>query len=145
MIREACLDANIFLAALDEREPRHRDAFGLLQTIESQDSILMEPAIVVFEVTSVLTRKSHRHEIEADEAAARVDYFSQLPLLLQWQPGLLKRSADLARRLHLRDAYDSSYLAVAEARNIPLVTLDADFLKKAKRLYDKVIDPAHFI
>lgn len=141
---ETCLDANIFLAALDEREPHHGEAFDLLRAIESRDIILMEPAIVVFEVTSVLTRKSYRGELDEKQAAARVDYFSELPLLLQWQPGILKRSADLARRLHLRDAYDCFYLAVAEGRNIPLVTLDRGFLKKAKRIYGKVIGPADF-
>jgi predicted nucleic acid-binding protein len=142
---EACLDANIFVAVLDVREPRHQESLELLEYMEARDVVMMEPAIVGFEVTSVLSRKSMRGDLSAEGAADLIDYFSKLPLLLQWQPPLLRRSSALARQLSLGTAYDCSYLAVAEARDIPFITLDTAFARKAKRVYERILEPFEYL
>ncbi len=141
---EVCLDANIFVASLT-REPAQESCLELMQHIEQHQSALFEPALLVFEVTSSFRKKQLRGELNGAEAERGLEIFFNLPLLLQWQDFLMQKSIRFAEQLKFKNTYDSAYLAVAETRGIPLVTLDAELQAKGKRLYRDIYTPEQFL
>lgn len=136
---EVVLDSNIFISALTLGEERRSKALHVLQWIDAQDIDIFEPSLVVFEFTSVLQRKQMARELTAQEASRALELFLKIPVLLQWQDFVLRKAISLAMQLGLKNAYDCSYLAVASAREIPLITADLEFVKKAKAIYPQIV------
>ena len=144
MIREVCLDANIFVSCF-VREHDHDACLNLFSLLRERDFIFYEPALVGFEITSVLRKKVRLGEITKGEADQALDLFCDLPLLLQWQPSLLAKSLKQSHFAEAKNAYDSSYLAVAMERNIACVTMDEDFLKRSRKVFKKIFSVRDFI
>ncbi len=142
---EICLDANVFITAMIPEEDGHEASFKIIQMIQERDIPLFEPAIVLFEVISILHRKVSMGELEKEEGEELADLFFQLPLLLQWQPALMKKAVHFARELGLKKIYDCTYLAVAQAREIPLITLDQEFIKKSRKIFRKIQSAREFM
>ena len=143
MSHDICLDANVFLACLTP-EAAQQDCLNLMERAEGRGMYFFEPALVLYEVASSLHRKVQRQEMTVKALEAALDLFFQLPLLLQWQAPLMKKAASMARRLRLTTSYDCSYLALAENRRIPLITLDQDLQKKGRHLYPQVFGVVEF-
>lgn len=131
MIREVCLDANILVACLTP-EPQQAACLRLMDYLYTEQIVLMAPALIVFEVSSSLQRKFLGREVTKKTYQQALNLFFELPLFLQWQDHLLKKAAEFARRLHFKNIYDTSYLALACNRGIPLITLDKELLRKGR-------------
>lgn len=143
-VTEICLDANVLISRLTP-ESHSKECRRILDFIEENNIVLYAPALIVFEVTSTFYRKVLQKEWSLEEAYKGLDFFSQLPLLLQWQSYLMKKASLFAHQMNFKNTYDCSYLSVAEARQMPLVTLDQDFYKKAKKVYKHVYLVNEFI
>ena len=137
MKKEICLDANIFITYLCHEEG-YSVCQQLFERLEMNEFTFFEPAMVLFEVSSVLQKKVLRKELTLKQHEQAYDFFLQFPLLLQWQDYLLRKSMSFASQLKLKNTYDMSYLAVAEHRHIPCVTMDQEFYKKAKKIYSNI-------
>lgn len=135
MPQEICLDANVFVAAMLPSEGGHPAALDVLKKVHEFQIPLYEPAVLLFEVASVIHRKKMAGEMRGDEAEEVLDLFYQLPLLLQWQPGILKKGSQLAAQFGLKRIFDCTYLSVAQLRDIPLVTFDEELIKKGKKVF----------
>lgn len=145
MTKELCLDANIFVSAVIAVEETHEKALELFETIDRQTIPLYEPAVVVFEFSQSLHRKREEGIVSPRLQDEILDFFFELPLLLQWQSSLIKRALASARNLSFRRTYDCAYLAVAMARDIPLVTEDQELLKKGRKIYRKLYSLDDFL
>lgn len=143
-VAEICLDANVFVASLTH-EPDQEACLELMNRLDVDQTALFEPALLVFEVTSSLRKKQALGNLLPDEAEEGLGIFFNLPLLLQWQDFLMKKSLQISNQLRLKNAYDSCYLAVAMTREIPLVTLDLEFKKKAQSHYKKIFTVEEFL
>jgi predicted nucleic acid-binding protein len=135
-----CLDANVFVAALVPSEPSHQVAFELLATIQEEGIPLYEPEVVLFEVGTALHRKTISGELRDSEADGLMNLFFRYPLIFQWESFLVRRASKIAKSLNEKGMADSYYLALAEKRKIPLVTLDRNLIQKGRKLYDKILD-----
>lgn len=144
MIHEVCLDANFFISCFT-RERDHDLCLNLLSVLLERDYVFFEPALVGFEVASTLRKKVFLKEITKSEAEDALEIFSDFPLLLQWQTPVLSKSLTHANHLGTKNTYDMSYLAVAIDRNIACVTLDEDFMKKAKKVYKKMYSVCDYV
>lgn len=143
MQTDICIDANVFLACYTS-EAHQEDCLNFLQRAQARMLNYYEPALVLYEVASTLHRKVVKQELDLEDSKEALEAFFQLPLLFQWQQTLLTRAANLASRLAMDTSYDCTYLAVAEYRNIPLVTLDQELLKKGRRVYSQVFTVSEF-
>lgn len=139
--QELCLDANVFLAAWSPEEPFQEVSLQLLRQVERHRIPLFEPAVVLFEITSVIHRRIYRKELNREDGQKMLDLFLELPLLLLWQPKILRLAERMATELSFKRINDCSYLAVASDRDIPLVTLDDQLLKNGPKFLRKVITP----
>lgn len=144
MPQDVCLDANVFVSALLP-EPLHDRALSLVDRLQAAGLVFFEPGLVIFEVISVLYRKRVLGEIKAERLEQATGLFAQFPLLIEWQPGVLVATSKWAERLKMRNAYDASYLAVAETRGVPFVTFDQELIHKAKPYYRHVWSVESFL
>lgn len=141
---EICLDANVFIASLT-REPDQEACLELMSRLDLDQTALFEPALLVFEVTSSFRKKQAAGNLLSEEAEEGLEIFFNLPLLLQWQDFLMKKSLQIAGQLRFKNTYDSCYLAVAQAREIPLVTLDLEFKRRAQSCYKRIFTVEEFL
>lgn len=93
---------------------------SLLPVLEGFD--LKAPALLPFEIASICHKKMKKHPKEAAKHAQALAYFGQLSVELF--PVAPSQALAVAQK-HGLTTYDASYLALAKALNVELVTLDA--------------------
>ena len=143
--QDVCLDANIFVSLLDPGEKYHEDSVELVKALKNELAVFHEPAIVIPEVTSAIHRKVCDGRLPPEIRDELIDLCFGLPLLLQWNAGVMKKSGHIASELSFKRTYDCNYLALAASSEIPLITQDVKFLKRAKNLYQRVFTIEQFL
>jgi predicted nucleic acid-binding protein len=123
------VDASVILQAFfpDEMQP---NAQALIRDHVSGRVQLGAPTLLAYEVTNAVFQAVRRERVTDEDAEAiliAVDGLGIKTDMVAWQQML-----PMARRFD-RSAYDAAYLALAEARDEPLVTGDL-------RLYNAVHD-----
>jgi predicted nucleic acid-binding protein len=105
---------------------------GLLERLRQGDRIVV-PAHWPTEILNGLLAASRRKRIKSDQPALFWDELSRLPI--ETEPALTSSQAStvliLAEKRGLT-IYDAAYLELAERRQLPLGTLDADLRKAAQ-------------
>lgn len=86
-------------------------------------SRLVAPDLLLVECANILWKKSRRRELSDAEATAAAALLEAADVELLPARGLTERTVALACALG-HPAYDCCYLAVAEARGLPLITAD---------------------
>jgi predicted nucleic acid-binding protein len=128
------VDANVILRAFfpDEAQP---EAQALIRDHVSGRVQLIAPTLLVYEVTNAVLQAVRRERVTSEDAEAilvAVEGLSIETESVPWQQML-----PLAHRFD-RSAYDAAYLALAEAREEPLVTGDL-------RLYNAVREHLNWV
>lgn len=142
---ELCVDANILIAAMIPDERHHAQAVEVMRIVEENEVSLFEPEVILFEVGTAAYRKKREGEISESQEERMIELLFRFPLLFQWRDSLMKRVNRLASEMGSRGIGDGCYLAVAERRGIPLVTLDEELIRKGRRIYPKILSPADFL
>ena len=119
----AVVDSSLIVAALVDTGPH---GVWAEQVIES--GALHAPELLRVEVTNVLRRLERADEITTPEANAAYEDFMQLDVELFSFEDFSDRVWELR---HNVTSYDAWYVALAEALELPLATLD-ERLSKAK-------------
>jgi len=90
----------------------------------AQECEVVAPALLWYEVTSVLRNRAHRGALEIDEAKEALDTLLGLPVAIVSPPDLHQTAWELATVLNQPAAYDAHYLAVAQSLGCPFWTAD---------------------
>jgi predicted nucleic acid-binding protein len=128
------VDANVIVQAFfpDETLPR---AQALIRDHVSGKVQLIAPTLLTYEVTNAVLQGVRRKRVTDEDAKAILIAIDGLRIeteAVAWQ-----RVLPMARRFD-RSAYDAAYLALAEAREEPLVTGDL-------RLYNAVREHLNWV
>jgi predicted nucleic acid-binding protein len=142
---ELCLDANLFVSSMMPKEESHEEALAVLKIVEEKGISLFEPEVVLFEVGSAIHRKRLAGDLTDLQRDDLIDLFFRLPLLFQWQPSLMIRALAMSQEQSSKGISDFCYVAVAQKRDIRLVTLDADLVKKGRKFYRKIQSADEFL
>ncbi len=140
-----CVDANVFVSAIDPSENQHAASLLFLEKALDQENDFFEPELVIFEVCHAFYRKFQSAEISQNIHDQFVDYFYKLPLILQWRKKVMKRAMNIARRLSYRGIADCAYLSVAQSHKIDLITWDEDLIRRGRKVYKKILTPQQFL
>lgn len=123
------VDASVIVSALNPTDAFHRQARGFLQAQEAAPQHLAAPTLLLAEVASGLRRAL---------SDPRLAYQAWRALEVEGLMGLVPVSSIMARRaaelslelgLHGCDAF---YVALAEQRGEPLISLDRRQLERAR-------------
>lgn len=109
-------DASALVALLLDSGPDGQWAAGALA-----GSTLLAPHLVLFEASNIIRRQETAGRISADQATQAHADLLDLNIELWPYQGLADRVWELRANL---SSYDASYVAVAEAADAPLITLD---------------------
>ena len=119
------------------REEDSADAHALLAAWDDEEQQLAAPHLFRFEVTNALHRRVARGELVVHEAAALAeDHFPEFDFASP--PPVHRRALELASELGQGAAYDSHYLALAEALDCEYWTADERFWRAASTTFDAV-------
>jgi predicted nucleic acid-binding protein len=119
------VDASV-MAAWCFREPRHDEAFGLLNGHE-----LVAPPLMAYELTSIARRKitTYPDKSEVLKTALR----TALAVPIQWED--IDHEEVLGLALHSGlSTYDACYLYLAQTLELPLITFDRQLEQAAKQI-----------
>lgn len=121
------IDASVYAASLDVREPSHRQSRDWLEQAGREGALLFAPAIFVAEVASAVSRG--QGQARRAQRIVRTLMQSQFVQLVAVSPALAERAAEIAAEYRIRGC-DAVYLALAEQLAESLVTLDREQLER---------------
>jgi predicted nucleic acid-binding protein len=125
-----CVDASLVLRSLVP-DPLTDRALSLLETWQREDTVLVAPALLAFEVTSALRRLVYLKRISPNHGEKASESFLRMDIRLSHQRGILPLAWRLAKQLDRPRTYDTAYLALAQLRGCEFWTAD-------ERLYNAV-------
>lgn len=131
------LDAS-FVLALAIDEPRSTEVRRLLDEWMARGEELCAPALFGYEVAGILRNKVHRGVLEESDARIALDLLLTLPIVLLHPTGLHMRAFEIAFDLGLPTSYVAHYLALAEALDAEMWTLDERFADRARLRHFRV-------
>jgi len=117
------VDASVVVAALADEGPEGQWAAGVIASPS-----VIAPHLLPVEVTQILRRLVHAGTVSTDVAALALEDLTELAIPLH------EFGPHVDRVWELRDtvtAYDGWYVALAEAFDVPLTTLDRRLAKAA--------------
>jgi predicted nucleic acid-binding protein len=114
------VDASVILSAFFPEE-HQAQAQALIRHHLSGQVCLVAPTLLIYEVTNGVLQAIRRQRVTDQEGEALLASVKYLSISLEPVEGA--RVLHLARRFD-RSAYDAAYLALAEARQEPLITGD---------------------
>ena len=110
----------------------------LLQQWERDETSVVAPHLLLFEVTNILHRKWVTGDLDRELALAALEDLAAFDILLHHDHLLHRRALEIADLLGQGAAYDSHYLALAELYDCDLWTADARFQRAATSITDRV-------
>ena len=93
---------------------------------------LHAPHLIDLEVLSVLRRQVLAGDLSAERAAAGITALTQLDLVRYQHATFADRIWALRENL---TPYDAAYVALAEALNVPLLTLDGRLARSSRQVH----------
>jgi predicted nucleic acid-binding protein len=123
---QAVLDASV-AAKLFVRE----EGSELARTIAGAMD-LFAPVLILAELANLLWKRLRRGDVTYDDAVRALDQFPAIAELADLD-GLAQPAFDLSVRLS-HPAYDCFYLALAQARKLPMITADRRLLTRVDAL-----------
>jgi predicted nucleic acid-binding protein len=115
------VDASVHVADARPEEPHHAEAHALLARLAAEGQLVYLPEIILAEVAAAVSRGTGSSALARRLIAAlrRVPHFQFVPI----DADLGDLAASLAAQCRLRGC-DAVYVALAQQRDIPLITLD---------------------
>jgi predicted nucleic acid-binding protein len=130
MNSSVCVDASLILRTLIPA-PYSPQALDLLSQWQQQQTKLIAPTLLPFEVTSVLRRLVFLKELRAEDGEAAFDAFRKIKIRFSARAALFPLAWKLVKEFNRPRAYDVTYLALAQLEGVELWTAD-------ERLYNAV-------
>jgi predicted nucleic acid-binding protein len=122
------LDANIWVAAYDPRDPFHEKSVAFLYAVTQQRLRLHAPAFMIVEATCALSRRAQNST--AGQAVLQQLRAQPLLVLHPLDELLLATATQLGIQQLLRGA-DALYAATAAMLNAPLISWDTELVHRA--------------
>jgi len=125
-----CVDASVVVALVtpEEQSQLALDMWGEWMRAEAR---VIAPTLLLYEVTSALRRKAARGTLSQSDARRALEEALALDIELLTLPELCLAGFDLAGRFQRSAAYDTCYLALAQAQ-------EGEFWTADERLYNAV-------
>jgi predicted nucleic acid-binding protein len=127
MAPTACVDASLVIRQV--AGPDESAVHEIWASWAEAEAQLVAPALLMYEVTSVLYRMQRLGVLNAAAAAAALRAAAALPVRTLHDAAVHREAFDVALRFGLGAAYDAHYLAVAEREGTALWTADARLVR----------------
>ncbi len=112
-------------------------ALELWDVWQSRNELIVAPPLFRAEVTNVIHRKVRQAEVDPLDASDILGVLLSI-VATEEVEGMYERALSLALRLDQKSAYDTAYLALAEALSCELWTADRRFVRAAGARFPQV-------
>jgi predicted nucleic acid-binding protein len=136
-LKRLVLDASVALKWYLADEGDSAEALDLLNRYISGELEIMAPALLQYEVINGLMVARKRSRIHEEVILSAIEGFVKLGLRFVGLSGHHSRILYYCKS-YSRSAYDASYLALAEAEQIPFITADERLYNAVKKDLDWV-------
>jgi len=135
------VDASVWVAVFRASDSHHADGLAFLEAAVAKLEDLHIPNMALAEIAGVFSRQTNNARL----AARTVRAVLALPRVQRHELSepLADRAAALAASCRLRGA-DAVYVALAEALEVPLITLDQEILDRSRRIVS-ALSPADWL
>lgn len=101
-------------------------ALALLESWTKENTVVLAPAILAYEITNAIYQHVRRNEIDIQKAQQLVTriFHTEIVFLFSQDSTLSLRAMNLAYAFSLPATYDAHYLALAEMKSCELWTAD---------------------
>ena len=131
MVTYLTLDSSIIIAALRQQESKHSECRSLVERVKDGEFIALEPYTVLVEVVAAVRRRTGDKDLAS---RVRNDLQDIETLNFLELTSIRARSAsEIAEEIGVR-GMDAIVIQVASEFNVPLISLDADMIDRAKPL-----------
>lgn len=122
------------------KEGDSEKAFDLLQRWKTQETLVLAPILLIYEITNTLYQNIRKGKIQGDKAAKSLKalMLSGLEFDDAQYSALGVRAIELAQQYGLKATYDAYYLALAEREGCELWTADIRLWKAVQGKIDWV-------
>ena len=131
MKSSTCVDASLIVRALVPGSFSDRVAVRLEQW-QAEGVQLIAPALLAFEVTSVLRRLVHLGALTASEGEDAFEGYLRMEIRLTHRRDVFPLAWRLARELKRPRAYETAYLAVARLNDCEVWTVDESLFNASR-------------
>jgi len=131
-LKQVVLDASVILKWYLADELYGQKALSLLDSYMAKELDILSPSLLEYEVVNGLIIAQKRGRIKEEKILTAIEGFVDLGIKLKnlshFYPGLLRYC-----NVYNRSVYDASYLALAEAEGISMITADEGFYNAIKK------------
>lgn len=131
-MKRAVLDASVVLKWYLSDEEHGQAALDLLKRYLADDLEMIAPSLLEYEVINGLFVAQKRSRLQEGVIIAALEGFMNLGIRMVGVSSFYPRMIYFCR-VFKRSAYDASYLALAEAEQIPFVTADESLFNAVKK------------
>ena len=131
-MKRAVLDASVVLKWYLADEDHGKMALDLLNRYLSDDLEIIAPSLLEYEVINGLVVAQRRGRLREEITISAIEGFLDLGIKTVGVSSLHSQILHFCR-VYTRSAYDASYLALAEAEQIPLITADESLYHAVKK------------
>jgi predicted nucleic acid-binding protein len=128
---ELCVDASVAVKWAVKGEPFRAKARTLLKDSGAKGVKLIAPPFFIWEVDSAIRKRIFDGKMAVAEAQKAYAILDAAPVVILDVTGMRQRAREIAGQFNQRAVYDSTYIALAEARGCEFWTAD-------KLIYDAV-------
>lgn len=128
--KRVVIDASVALKWRLRDEEATQQADALLEDFLAGKLVLLTPTLFDYEIANALRVAVTRQRLSESDAVAALADFAQYAIVRYDYAGISSRTFDLSDQ-HQRSAYDSAYMALAQAQGVWFFTGD-------KRLFNAV-------
>lgn len=132
-----CIDANVAVKFYFNEELSEL-ADALWTDLREQQVRFVAPSLARYEMASVARQKIHRGIVDPDEGREALEAMLMLPIKYVELDDLHLRAYDLAQRLNVPTAYDTSYIIVAQDYDCEFWTADRKLVNAARTAFPQV-------
>ena len=129
---ERCVDANVAIKWVIASEGDRDNALALLRDSLQTGIVLIAPPLFPAEVDSIIRKRVYNGSLTAEEGVQAYSVLDTLPVVVVDEPGLRRRSREIAEQFNQRLVYDSLYAALADIRHCAFRTADTRFHRVVK-------------
>jgi len=130
-VKRVVLDASVVLKWYLLDEQYGPQALQLLSQYISEDMDITAPALLEYELMNGLAIARRRGRIDEETISVAIEGFLNLGIVLVELSEIYQRITHYCHAYN-RSAYDASYLAVAEKKNLHLITADERLFNSVK-------------
>lgn len=131
MVAYLTLDSSVIIAALRKQEGKHSECRTLLEKVKDGEFIALEPYTVLIEVVAAVRRRTRDKDLAGGVRSDLQDI--ETLNFLELTSVRARLASEIAEDVGVR-GMDAVVIQVAREFNVPLVSLDADMIDRARPL-----------